>query len=41
MNTKECECSQDESCSECCDHEFDPNEGFYCINGCELHKSEC
>lgn len=29
----------EEGCEECCDHEFDPGEGNYCLN-CGLLKGE-
>ena len=34
-------CGEDEfSCRDCCEHQFDLSEGGYCINGCELHRTE-
>lgn len=28
------------ACNNCCDHEFDMDEGGYCINGCEKHYTD-
>lgn len=26
------DCTDDEPCQSCCDHEFDPSEGYTCLN---------
>lgn len=33
------DCNEEHPCRGCCDHEFDMDEGGYCINGCETHHS--
>jgi hypothetical protein len=38
---KDGQCPDDgEVCPECCAHEFDPDEGGMCINGCESDGSD-